>query len=498
MMRGLLIALAAVVAAHPFGLDFEEDVVDRAYGHHGKPAEYKSLEGIVHPWREAGGRQNVVVSDPLAALHALWLEDMDRLDYELADTVGVMDPFGELHVRMEAKKEPRPAASDSDEEDMAMLTIMESTPDMCPLCAKEGHALGHDAHKKLLARLREKLVREEKDKKEKKNKAMAAKDDDMATMLGCELCMAEGNTHNHKEHLAVKECGCALCKAEGTQEHHATHQALLTLAKELSFAPKPKRPESGCRLCCAEGTTRNHSKHAELARMAEHKPRLDAGCSGELRRMLALLDEHRDVAIAAKAEAQWAKDRRQRTAVPEISFEFAFDDMHMDMDMDMMDDDLFSHMPYDMMKMTRPEPPRDFHRRLGEPADDMDMDDEDEEEEESLWDRIIRNIRDILGMDEDAMYARLDSEDGAGEMKDLGGIIAMLLLLFVGLLLVSFGLVELLSVLLGEDGSAGKYQALSYDEEERMILDLEGGAAAAAAAMAMDMRREPAKGAIAI
>lgn len=480
-MKGLLITFAAIAAAHPFALDFSDD--DRSYGHHGKPAEYKAMDGIVHPWREAGSgdRKNVVVSDPLAALHALWLEDMDRLDYELADTVGVMDPFNELHVDL--KKPSRPADSDA-EEDEAMLTIMESTPDMCPLCAKEGHALGHDAHKKILARLREKLVGKDKNKKDEEEKKM---------MMGCELCMAEGNTRNHKEHLALKESSCPLCRAEGTKEHHAKHAALLSLAQELSFEPKSKSKESsGCRLCRAEGSTRNHSKHAELLRMAERKSSMQGPEYRKgLRRMLEMLGEHKDLAIAAKAEAQWARDRRQRSAM-EMNFDFSFDDDldMMDMDMNM---DIFASMPYDMMQMKRGEPLRDFHRRAGEPADE-DNEDEDNEEE-SLLDKIIRNIRDLLGLDdEDSMYARMDddNEDAEGS-KDLAGIIAMLLLLFVGLLLVSFGLVELLSLLMGEEGSNnGKaYQPLSFDAEERMILEMEDG-------LAMSMRKEASKGAISI
>jgi hypothetical protein len=121
-----------------------------------------------------------------------------------------------------------------------------------------------------------------------------------------------------------------------------------------------------------------------------------------------------------------------------------------------------------MMKMARADPPRDFRRRAGEPADDSA--DEDDDMEESLWEKIVRNIRDLFGMGEGSSAFADD-----GESRNLGAILAMLLLLFVGLLLVSFGLVELLSVVLGErDGSAG-YEPLGYDAEERMILNMEDG-----------------------
>lgn len=449
-------ALASLALAHPFGLDFEDD--DHSYGHHGKPADYKAMDGVVHPWAK-----NKVVMDPMEAmLNEMFMDDEED--------------FGMLDL-LERKA---PKIADPMDDDMAMLTIMESTPDMCPLCAKEGHALGHDDHKKLLAKLRAKLVSEMNSKKK------PSAEEDLMTLLSCDLCQAEGSTHNHKEHHM-----CPLCKAEGSVMNHKKHAALLELAKELEWE-KPKEKHFGCKLCKHEGSDRNHSKHLELAAALKKKASMESKASVDilrqqqaysagLKRIIDIVDEHRDMMVASMAEAQFARDRKESPSMePALIFEYVFDDEDkMFTDFEDEADFMAPFEPAEMMKMVRSDPPRNFRRRAGEPADE-----EEDDEEESLMDKIIRNIRDLLGMDKMSSSSEEDGED----LGEFAGIFAMLLLLFVGLLLVSFGMVELISAVFGENGEHAGYQSL--DAEERMILDMEDGS--------VMMGREPAKGSISL
>lgn len=473
-----VIALVSLVWAHPFGLDFEDE--DRSYGHHGKPAEYKAMDGIVHPWAK-----NKVVMDPMEAMLAeLFVDD---------DSFGMMDLL--------ERKEPKKAEFMDD--DMAMLTIMESTPEMCPLCAKEGHALGHDDHKKLLAKLREKLVLDT-NKKRSDGLLKSTAEEDLMTLLSCDMCQAEGSTHNHKDHHICPMCQaegsvknhemheCPLCQAEGSMMHHEKHIALLKLAKELEWE-KPKEKHFGCKLCNTEGTDRNHSKHLELAAALKKKISMEKKApldilrqqqaySAGLKRIIDIVDEHRDRMVASMAEAQLARDRKNSPSLESgLIFEYVFDEQDK-MFTDFEDDDMFMapFEPFEMMKMVRSDPPRDFRRRAGEPADEID-----EDEDESLIEKIIRNIRDLLGMDSMSTSSKEEDSDQLGEF---GGILAMLLLLFVGLLLVSFGMVELISAIFGEKDTHAGYKSL--DADERMILDMEDGT--------MTINRESTKGSISL
>jgi len=432
-IASIICLLLSFLAAHPFGLEFLEEEGDRSYGHHGLPADYnKVMEGgIIHPWDEgrrrrlSGGRRgNSVTMDPMTEL------------FDLTDF-------------MDTKKKSK------DEDELAVLTIMESTPEMCPLCAKEGHTLGHEEHKRFLTKLREKML----------GKAHST----------CALCAKEGTVQNHEMH------SCALCKAEGSTEHHGLHKKLMDLATELGFENGEHKHDFGCKLCNKEGTGKNHKKHIELMASLKNRIEREQMNSGDvlreeegyrkiLKKITDLLDEHRDMQIAAIAEARLTKDRHQR--VPSMMTEFIFgeDDFSYDDD----EEGLFDFDGFEMMKSVKADPPRNFHRRPGEPADriafDDFEDDEDGEKKESLWEYILRNLKDMFGLESTTM------EDDDEASSDFGLIIAMILLLFTGLLLVSFGIVELFAAFLGDDSAnGGKYQPLDYDAEERMILDGEHG-----------------------
>jgi hypothetical protein len=236
------------------------------------------------------------------------------------------------------------------------LAIMESTPSMCPLCAQEGHSLGHEDHKRALLKLREKMNGDNKKKVE--------------ADVSCPLCRAEGNVKNHKD-----------------------HEALLSLASafdwELPEGYEPQSASSGCKLCRQEGTIKNHAQHKK-----------------------AILAE---------------------------------EDLFEDLEFYQFDDDCF-------LDLWKEDPIRDFT---------LDEDEEDREEP-SLWERIIKNIKDLLGVE--------SLEGEAGDWKEIGGVIAMILLMFTGLVLVSFGLIELVAALLGDSGR-DEYVRLDFDAEERMVLN---------------------------
>jgi len=445
-------ALAAAAFANPFGLDFGEAENDSSFGHHGKPAKYKAMESIVHPWKESGDN----------AHQALWfdglkdlLEEVGRemevsselelarsLDMEMGE-MGMMDPFGEM------SKIKRP---EMDQDEMAMRVIMQSTPEMCPLCAKEGHALGHEDHKRVLAKLRERVMGKGKcvQRMHLKEQEMES---DLDIMMSCEMCMSEGSTRHHKEHMMEKEQAagpCPLCRAEGNNRNHVEHLDLMKLATAMDFVP-----------------TKDNN---EMNKKSTKTPK-------GLKLMMDMLDMHRDMVIASKAEAQLTRDRRQRVPTEKLAFEFIFSDSDDIFGEGMDSDDSIMTDSFDMMKMKRSDPVRDFHRRLGEPADELE---DEPAEDESVWEKIIRNIRDLLGMGGEAPAMKYgsgadDNDDEENGMKDLAGIVAMLLLLFVGLLLVSFGAVEFLAVIFGEGDSSAGYQVLSYDAEERMILQMEDG-----------------------
>lgn len=486
-MKAFVLLAAACALAHPFGLEFEDD---ETFGHHGKPAAY--------------GKSKVVM-DPLAALLSeFWMEDV------MENPMGMMDPFGEHSMEKSKLAEKKEMDDDAD-----MLIIMESTPEMCPLCMKEGHALGHEDHKLFLAKLRRKLLAEDKIRQ---SKIAATKAEVEATMESCELCKAAGHIENHEEHLKemsacpfckaagshdhhkehrvvmeemkdvcpmckaegnilkhaehekeMKGCAlcqaegnihnrsehsCALCKAEGNTKDHAMHKKLFAMAKELEFEqPKMEKKHMDCLLCKHEGTEMNHHKHIELAKILKIKASMEHDETAEMlrhqekyrtgmARISNLLDDHRDMMIAAKAEAQFKKDREEASSPMIIMSEFDFD----------------WDWEEPAMKMEMKMPARDFKRRAGEPADADE--DEEEEEHESLLDAIMRNISDLFGSFSDS---------------DMAGAIAIFLIFFVGILLTSLGIVEIIAHFSGESSGMDYAPLSSLDVEERMILEMEDG-----------------------
>ncbi len=477
----VLLAIATCILAHPFGLEFDHDS-DNSYGHHGKPANYKTYEGIIHPWSDKSGK-NKIIMDPKDELMNMWFDNM------LNEMINIDD------------KKKR---NEEDDEE-AMLAIMQSTPEMCPLCSKEGHSLGHEEHKMFLAKLREKLFGEDK-KKEVKEMI-----DD--TMMSCTMCQAEGHKHNHKKHeelmesmktcpmckaeghnmnhkvhmkqkMEMEEDSCPLCKAEGSTMNHDAHNIILNLAKEMELPGLKELAEKEnsftCKLCKHEGTDKNHKKHLEMAEGLKIKSIADKLASMKLvnkqqdyrnglKKMLDMFDEQRDIMIATIAESQMKKDRKHRIFVEPKIVEFSLDfDLGFDSDEDSFGLDLGIHdfdwgmesltMPFAEMSASKM-PTRDFHLY----DDDEDKDGEDTDD--SLWDRILKNIRDLFGFN----TAGKDKQGKEGGFDELGGIIAMLLLLFVGLLLVSFGLVELITVIFGEE----KLNYERLDAEDRIILGMD-------------------------
>lgn len=420
-MKLVALALAAAcVAGHPFGLEFEDDVFDETFGHHGAPAKYgRALDA--HPL--PGKPVSRIVMDPLE---------------DLMKSLGVL------------------AASDDDEdleEDMAMLAIMDSTPDMCPLCAKEGHALGHDAHKKVLAGLRARMVAE------------AA---GPSRQAACPLCKAEGHTRGHAAHEVLLKVGqaaaCPLCRAEGHAHNHGSHEALLALAEAMAVELPSKPKDFGCRLCNAEGSAKHHRKHEKLAAdlgksaLELHQRNYEEGLST----MMALASGQEAGSIAARAEKQYAQDRQRMYMDEPRVVEFIFD----------WDMPTFMDMPAgEMLASRRAEPRRDLHRRAGEPADDLDdTDDEDADEKESLWEYILRNLKDMLGMSGAASSA------GSGLM-DFFTTFAMVLVAFTGCMLLGLGVLEIRDAVWGTAGDKGAAGYRSLAADERMMLDMEEGMA---------------------
>lgn len=347
------------MAGHPFGLEWYDDAgpfdmlvvaaertalfeYDESFGHHGKPAKYGAAAegGVIHPWRQE---------------------------------------------------------SDDEEEDLAMLTIMESTPEMCPLCAQEGHSIGHDEHKKVLAKLRQKMLQSTTNKNNKKEKvcplckaAGSEKDHGkhaelMKEAKSCPLCRAEGHIHNHGDHRKAAEAsGCLECQAMGHTHDHASHK---------------------CPLCKAEGSSANHGHHQLLMTLAES---------------ISLLDR--------------------------------LDNFDAD------DDGLDGMMDFARTVTADKMPIRDFSLRAGQPKDEPINDDD---EGDSLFGRIIKNIKDLLGLGPST------SEDG----ENVGGTVAVIILLFVGTTLLSLGIVEMLSAFL--DGQQQQQYEGLPDDDDRMFLDME-------------------------
>jgi hypothetical protein len=439
----MLVSTLQAVALLSLGLLAEAKKEDRSFGHHGKPAEYAHAleggivkpwakeakspwdeimeikEGIVHAWREKKRAtakkeaiKNKVEMRPLA-----WIDDNDMMEFSMMDIIAL----GETELKPEEKKH-----SSDEEDDLAMLSIMESTPDLCPLCHKEGHSLGHEEHKKFLAKLR----------KEGNAPLKVSKDEASAKIMkSCKLCQAEGHVLNHKDHLKAEAMeACPLCKAEGHSEHHALHESFLAAATEFDWK---------------FGADSKKADDLELISRAEKSFRED------------LLGGRADV----KADSLWDDLKKFFGGDDEDGKEDDLDILIVEMatipEMEVFMDEagVWGRNPF-MAASRLSEPERNFH--LDDDEDEGEGEDGDKEDERSLWERLLDNLKEWFGG---------ESSSSDSSLYEVGRNIAIFLFMFVGLFLTTLGIYEVASALMGGDSS--DYERLR--DEEQLMLEMESG-----------------------
>ena len=412
---------------------------DRSFGHHGKPAEYSAVvldggivkpwlkeakspweevmeikEGIVHAWEEKRkkrhlGRKDIknsIVMNPLA-----WIDGDDLMEFSMMDVIAL----GEMDkIKSDSEEEQ--------EEDLAMLSIMESTPDLCPLCHKEGHSLGHEEHKKFLAKLR----------KEGTAPLKITKDEESAKIMkSCKLCQAEGHVLNHKDHKEIAEC--PLCKAEGHIQNHALHESFLAAATafDWKFGTESKKNVADDLDLVLASRAEESFKEDLLKQDLKEESFLD-----DLKKFFGggkdpKADEL-DVLIVEMA------------TIPEM-------EIFMD------EAGIWGSNPF-MAASRLAEPKRNFHLDLDEDEKDKpEDDDEGEEDGRSFWERLLDGLNEWFG------------GESAGGMHEVGRQIAIFLFVFVGLFLTTLGIYELASALMGGDS---EYERL---KEEELMLEMESG-----------------------
>lgn len=411
---------------------------DRSFGHHGKPAEYSSTAvldgGIVKPWlKEAKNPWEEIMEIKEGIVHAwekkkkltakksiknkiemnplVWIDEDKMMEFSMMDIIAL----GEMEKEEKSQEE--------EEDDLALLSIMESTPDLCPLCHKEGHSLGHEDHKKFLAKLR----------KEGNAPLKVTKDKETAKIMKtCKLCQAEGHALNHKDHKKINEC--PLCLAEGSIHNHSLHESFLAAASEFdwSFGAESKKKKAENELLMISVAEKSF-KEDLLKRDIKEASFLD-----DLKKFFGGAkdpkDDELDLLIVEMA------------TIPEL-------EVFMDAA------EIWGSNPF-MAASRLAEPERNFHLDLDDEDGEGKPDEDEEDGEEdgrSLFDRILDGLKEWFG-----------EESGDG-ICDAGRQIAIFLFVFVGLFLTTLGIYELASALMGGED---EYEKL---REEELMLEMESG-----------------------